>query len=152
MYDLLFHCTVEVKASVTIFPLSFCRFVLRYASSWSKQCYYNFVFLHNLHIDFNLSMTYWLPFPFLFIILDFLWCRLCNYSLYFMFFFYCSYFLCLYNVCSAVCCILLLYYQFRVAADGLGTKVNDEGITFYNNIINALLEKGMKPILLDYCP
>jgi beta-glucosidase len=28
-------------------------------------------------------------------------------------------------------------------ADGLGTKVNDEGIAFYNNVINALLEKGM---------
>lgn len=30
--------------------------------------------------------------------------------------------------------------------DGLGTKVNEEGITFYNNIIDALLEKGMKPL------
>lgn len=28
-------------------------------------------------------------------------------------------------------------------ADGLGKKVNDEGIAFYNNVINTLLEKGM---------
>lgn len=27
-------------------------------------------------------------------------------------------------------------------ADGTKTKVNDEGITYYNNLINALLEKG----------
>lgn len=27
-------------------------------------------------------------------------------------------------------------------ADGLGTKVNDEGIAYYNNVINALLDKG----------
>ncbi|CAK7325990.1 unnamed protein product [Dovyalis caffra] len=29
----------------------------------------------------------------------------------------------------------------RIFPDGLGTKVNDEGIAFYNNVINALLEK-----------
>lgn len=27
-------------------------------------------------------------------------------------------------------------------ADGLGTKVNEEGIAYYNNLINALLERG----------
>lgn len=27
-------------------------------------------------------------------------------------------------------------------ADGLATKVNEEGITYYNNVINALLERG----------
>ena len=32
---------------------------------------------------------------------------------------------------------------FFVLPDGLGTKVNDEGIRYYNNLINALLEKGM---------
>ncbi|MED6211693.1 Beta-glucosidase 42, partial [Stylosanthes scabra] len=38
----------------------------------------------------------------------------------------------------------------RIFPDGLGTKVNDEGITFYNNIINALLEKGIKPFVTLY--
>ncbi|RDY01362.1 Beta-glucosidase 42, partial [Mucuna pruriens] len=33
---------------------------------------------------------------------------------------------------------------------GLGTKVNDEGITFYNNIINALLERGIQPYVTLY--
>lgn len=33
-------------------------------------------------------------------------------------------------------------------ADGLGTKVNDEGIAYYNNLINALLDKGMKFLYL----
>lgn len=27
--------------------------------------------------------------------------------------------------------------------DGLGTEVNEEGVAFYNNIINTLLEKGI---------
>jgi beta-glucosidase len=30
-----------------------------------------------------------------------------------------------------------------LGADGLGTKVNEEGITFYNNVINALLDRGI---------
>ncbi|XP_015936955.1 beta-glucosidase 42 [Arachis duranensis] len=38
----------------------------------------------------------------------------------------------------------------RIFPDGLGTKVNDEGITFYNNVINALLEKGIKPFVTLY--
>lgn len=37
-----------------------------------------------------------------------------------------------------------------MGVDGLGTKVNDEGITFYNNIINALLERGIVCIKLLY--
>lgn len=43
--------------------------------------------------------------------------------------------------------IVILFYI--VFVDGLGTKVNDEGIAFYNNLINALLEKGMEPFILD---
>jgi len=35
-----------------------------------------------------------------------------------------------------------LYCNGCFGVDGLGTKINDEGITFYNNIINALLERG----------
>ncbi|KAE9621452.1 putative beta-glucosidase [Lupinus albus] len=38
----------------------------------------------------------------------------------------------------------------RIFPDGLGTKVNDEGITFYNNIINALLERGIQPYVTLY--
>ncbi|AES69719.1 putative beta-glucosidase [Medicago truncatula] len=38
----------------------------------------------------------------------------------------------------------------RIFPDGLGTNVNDEGITFYNNIINALLEKGIQPFVTLY--
>ncbi|KAF2595188.1 hypothetical protein F2Q70_00043591 [Brassica cretica] len=30
----------------------------------------------------------------------------------------------------------------RIFPDSLGTEVNEEGIAFYNNIINSLLEKG----------
>ncbi|KAI3940727.1 hypothetical protein MKW98_030046 [Papaver atlanticum] len=38
----------------------------------------------------------------------------------------------------------------RIFPDGLGTKVNEEGITYYNNLINALLDKGMQPYLTLY--
>ena len=31
-------------------------------------------------------------------------------------------------------------------SDGLGKEVNEEGIAYYNNLINALLEKGMNSI------
>lgn len=27
-------------------------------------------------------------------------------------------------------------------SDGLGTKINEDGISYYNNLINALLDKG----------
>ncbi|KAK6289518.1 hypothetical protein POUND7_001059 [Theobroma cacao] len=33
----------------------------------------------------------------------------------------------------------------RIFPDGLGTKVNEEGIAFYNNVIDALLEKDIEP-------
>ncbi|EXC24933.1 Beta-glucosidase 42 [Morus notabilis] len=38
----------------------------------------------------------------------------------------------------------------RIFPDGLGTKVNEEGITYYNNIINSLLEKGIEPYVTLY--
>lgn len=38
----------------------------------------------------------------------------------------------------------------RIFPDGLGTKVNDEGIAFYNNIINGLLERGIQPYVTLY--
>ncbi|AES69718.1 putative beta-glucosidase [Medicago truncatula] len=38
----------------------------------------------------------------------------------------------------------------RIFHDGLGTKVNDEGIAFYNNVINALLERGIQPYVTLY--
>lgn len=38
----------------------------------------------------------------------------------------------------------------RIFPDGLGTKINDEGITFYNNIINGLLERGIQPYVTLY--
>lgn len=38
----------------------------------------------------------------------------------------------------------------RVFPDGMGTKVNDEGITYYNNLINGLLDKGIKPYVTLY--
>lgn len=40
--------------------------------------------------------------------------------------------------------LLRFFYQFVYLADGLGTKVNEEGIAYYNNLINSLLEKGTK--------
>lgn len=30
-----------------------------------------------------------------------------------------------------------------IGADGLGTKINEEGVAFYNNLINFMLEKGI---------
>nr|WAB06563.1 beta-glucosidase [Platycodon grandiflorus] len=38
----------------------------------------------------------------------------------------------------------------RIYPDGLGTKVNDEGIAHYNNLINSLLEKGIEPYVTLY--
>ncbi|KAL4376860.1 hypothetical protein GQ457_02G039800 [Hibiscus cannabinus] len=35
----------------------------------------------------------------------------------------------------------------RIFPDGLGTKVNEEGIAFYNNVIDTLLEKGIEPFV-----
>ncbi|WCJ38918.1 beta glucosidase 42 [Euphorbia peplus] len=37
----------------------------------------------------------------------------------------------------------------RIFPDGSG-KVNDEGVAFYNNVINALLEKGITPYITLY--
>ncbi|KAK4385785.1 Beta-glucosidase 42 [Sesamum angolense] len=37
-----------------------------------------------------------------------------------------------------------------ISADGLGTKVNIEGIRHYNNVINALLDKGMKLVFSSF--
>ncbi|KAJ4836814.1 Beta-glucosidase 42 [Turnera subulata] len=38
----------------------------------------------------------------------------------------------------------------RIFPDGLGTKINEEGVTFYNNIINTLLERGIQPYATLY--
>ena len=47
--------------------------------------------------------------------------------------------------------VMIKYSYFSLMlADGLGTKVNEEGITFYNNLIDALVEKGMMLFVLDF--
>ncbi|PPR97249.1 hypothetical protein GOBAR_AA23419 [Gossypium barbadense] len=38
----------------------------------------------------------------------------------------------------------------RISPDGVGTKVNEEGIAFYSNLINALIEKGIQPFITLY--
>ncbi|KAL6279024.1 hypothetical protein ACE6H2_022625 [Prunus campanulata] len=38
----------------------------------------------------------------------------------------------------------------RIFPDGLGTKANEEGISYYNNVINNLLEKGIQPYVTLY--
>ncbi|KAJ4703512.1 Beta-glucosidase [Melia azedarach] len=38
----------------------------------------------------------------------------------------------------------------RIFPDGLGAKVNEEGISFYSNIIDTLLEKGIQPYVTLY--
>ncbi|CAL5363050.1 unnamed protein product [Camellia sinensis] len=38
----------------------------------------------------------------------------------------------------------------RIFPDGLGTKMNEEGIAYYNSVINALLERGIQPFVTLY--
>ncbi|KAM7494433.1 hypothetical protein LguiB_029042 [Lonicera macranthoides] len=38
----------------------------------------------------------------------------------------------------------------RIFPDGLGTKVNEQGIAHYNNIIDTLLDKGIEPYVTLY--
>ncbi|KAJ7949236.1 Beta-glucosidase [Quillaja saponaria] len=38
----------------------------------------------------------------------------------------------------------------RIFPDGLGTSVNKEGISFYNNVINCLIQKGIQPYVTLY--
>ncbi|KAK4487886.1 hypothetical protein RD792_003624 [Penstemon davidsonii] len=38
----------------------------------------------------------------------------------------------------------------RIFPDGLGTKINIEGIRHYNNVINALIDKGIEPYVTLY--
>lgn len=47
---------------------------------------------------------------------------------------------------------LNVFENFMFLSDGLGTKVNEEGITYYNNLINSLLEKGPKQCVLGFLP
>jgi beta-glucosidase len=45
---------------------------------------------------------------------------------------------------------LIFFDGLLMITDGLGTKVNEEGINYYNNVINALLEKGMILYLISF--
>eukprot|EP00249_Psilotum_nudum_P005874 c19294_g1_i4 orf=404-940(-) len=38
----------------------------------------------------------------------------------------------------------------RIMPDGRESSINQEGISFYNNLINALLEKGITPVVTLY--
>lgn len=38
----------------------------------------------------------------------------------------------------------------RIFPDGMGTKINDDGIKFYNSIIDSLLAKGIEPYVTLY--
>ncbi|XP_059288064.1 beta-glucosidase 42-like [Lycium ferocissimum] len=42
------------------------------------------------------------------------------------------------------------YKVFSTCVDGLRTKINHEGIKYYDNIIDALLEKGIEPYITLY--
>ncbi|KAE8725194.1 Beta-glucosidase 42 [Hibiscus syriacus] len=44
----------------------------------------------------------------------------------------------------------ILMWLWIIITDGLGTKVNEEGIAFYNNVIDTLLEKGIEPFVTLY--
>lgn len=38
----------------------------------------------------------------------------------------------------------------RIFPDGLGKEINEDGIAYYNNLVNALLEKGIEPFATLY--